>query len=190
MIGAFKRLSRTVDETMTTMTKKELATIAGYTYRRLYDIDRDQPAEKKLFVESEGGKYDLAIFVQRWVEYNVSSKASEADDLDVVKARHEVVKTRKTELEVARMMGKFVEIQEVHRLWGNIATIVRGRFVNLARKLAPALVMIDDPDRIEEIIDRDVRDALNMIANTPLPGEGMQVQEEDFQTPDEEDDDE
>ena len=31
------------------MTKKELATIAGYTYRRIYDIDRDLPPEKKLF---------------------------------------------------------------------------------------------------------------------------------------------
>ena len=46
------------------------------------------------------------------------------------------------------------------------------------------LVMIDSPDRIEEIIDRDVRDALSMIANTPLPGE------ETTQTPDEEDEDE
>ncbi|MBR6224322.1 MAG: hypothetical protein IKR02_01210, partial [Firmicutes bacterium] len=56
------------------MTKKELATIAGYTYRRLYDIDRDQPPDRKLFVESEGGKYDLAVFVQRWVEYNVQNE--------------------------------------------------------------------------------------------------------------------
>ena len=37
------------------MTKKELATIAGYTYRRLYDIDRDLPEGKKLFVAGEGG---------------------------------------------------------------------------------------------------------------------------------------
>lgn len=172
------------------MTKKELATVAGYTYRRLYDIDRDQPKDKKLFVESEDGKYDLALFVQRWVAYNKQTTEQENEDLSVVKAQHERVKKEKTEIEVARMKGKFVEIQEVHRLWGNIATIVRGRFVNLARKLAPALVMIDDPDRIEEIIDRDVRDALNMIANTPLPGEEMQVPEEDYQTPDEEDEDE
>lgn len=175
---------------ITGMTKKELAQIAGYTYRRLYDIDRDQPSEKKLFVESEDGKYDLAIFVQRWVAYNKQTTEQENEELSVVKAQHERVKKEKTEIEVARMKGKFVEIQEVQRLWSNIATIVRGRFVNLARKLAPALVMIDNPDRIEEIIDRDVRDALNMIANTPLPGEEMQEPEEDDQTPDEEDEDE
>lgn len=54
-------------------TKKELAQIAGYTYRRLYDIDLSLPQEKKLFVKGDGGKYDLAVFVQRWVNYNVAN---------------------------------------------------------------------------------------------------------------------
>ena len=70
------------------MTKKELATIAGYTYRRLYDIDRDLPEGKKLFVKGEGGKYDLAIFVQKWVEYNVAQETPDDwEDLDLVKAK-------------------------------------------------------------------------------------------------------
>ena len=71
------------------MTKKELATIAGYTYRRLYDIDRDLPEGKKLFVKGEGEKYDLAIFVQKWVEYNVAQETPDDwEDLDLVKAKH------------------------------------------------------------------------------------------------------
>lgn len=155
------------------MTKKELASVAGYSYRRLHDIDMDLPKDQKLFVRSEEDekKFDLAVFVQRWVAYNKQETQEESAELSVVKAQHERVKKEKTELEVARMKGEYVDMQEVHRLWSNIAAIVRGRFVNLPRKLAPALVMIDDPDKIEEIIDRDVRDALNMIANTPLPGE-------------------
>ena len=168
------------------LTKKELASVAGYTYRRLHDIDMELPANKKLFVPSEADskKYDLALFVQRWVEYNKDSAEEENRELSVVKAQHEWVKKEKTEIEVARLKGEYVEITEVHRLWSNVVATVRGRFVNLARKLAPALVMIDNPDRIEAIIDRDVRDALCMIANTPLPGE------ENCQTPDEEDEDE
>ena len=172
------------------LTKKELASVAGYTYRRLHDIDMELPKDKKLFVISEADdkKYDLAIFVQRWVAYNKQATEEENEELSVVKAQHERVKKQKTEIEVARMMGEYVEIQEVNRMWGNIAAIVRGRFVNLARKLAPALVMIDNPDRIEAIIDRDVRDALSMIANTPLPGEENSMT--DDRTPDEEDEDE
>ena len=155
------------------LTKKELASIAGYSYRRLHDIDRDLPKDKKLFVisEADGKKFDLAIFVQRWVNYNIDAAEEESEELAIVKARHEVIKTRKTEIEVARLEGEYVNVQEVSRLWLNIASLVQNRFVGLARKLAPALVSIDSPDTIEAIIDRDVRDALNMIANTPLPGE-------------------
>lgn len=168
------------------LTKKQLASVAGYTYRRLHDIDMDLPGNKKLFVASEDDpkKFDLALFVQRWVAYNKDTAEEENEELSVVKAQHERVKKEKTELEVARMKGEYVEIAEVQRLWGNLATIVRGRFVNLARKVAPSLVMIDNPDRIEAIIDRDVRDALTMIANTPLPGE------ENYPASDEEDEDE
>jgi len=155
------------------MTKKELASIAGYSYRQLYNIDRDLPKHRKLFVisEADGKRFDLAIFVQRWVQYNVDAAEEESEELSVVKAQHEVVKKRKTEIEVKRLEGEYVNVQDVSRLWLNIASLVQNRFVTLARKLAPALVSIDNPDTIEAIIDRDVRDALNMIANTPLPGE-------------------
>jgi hypothetical protein len=155
------------------LTKKELASIAGYSYRQLYNIDRDLPKDNKLFVisEADGKKFDLAIFVQRWVLYNKNTAQEEAEELSAVKAKHEAIKMEKTEIEVERLKGEYVNVQEVSRLWLNIASLVQNRFVTLARKLAPALVSIDDPETIEEIIDRDVRDALNMIANTPLPGE-------------------
>lgn len=151
------------------LTKKELATIAGYSYRQLYNIDRDLPEVKKLFVEGEGGKYDLAIFVQRWVEYNVEKEAPEVEDLDVVKARHELVKTQKTELEVARMRGQLIDVQDVRRLWGDIANTVMQNMIHLPGKLAPQLRMMDSTDRIAAVIDEGIRDVLNTVADTPLP---------------------
>lgn len=54
-----------------TLTKKELASIAGYTYRRLHDIDLSLPDDEKLFVADDDGKYKLDVFVQHWVKYNV-----------------------------------------------------------------------------------------------------------------------
>lgn len=151
------------------MTKKELATVAGYTYRRLYDIDRDQPDNKKLFVESEGGKYDLALFVQRWVEYNVNSGLAGVDDLEVVKARHEVVKTQKTELEVAKMRGQLIDVQDVKRLWSDIANTVTQNMIHIPSKVSPMLRMLDNTEIIAEIIGTEIRKALEAIAETPLP---------------------
>ena len=152
------------------MTKKELASIAGYTYRRLYDIDRDLPDNKKLFVEGEGGKYDLALFVQRWVEYNVNTEAADADDLDLVKAKHEAVKMEKTKLEVEKMSGQLVDVQDVRKLWGDIAHTVTQKLIHLPNRLAPMLRMMDGQEMIASIIDEGIRQVLNELADTPLPG--------------------
>ena len=151
------------------MTKKELANIAGYTYRRLHDIDRDLPDNRKLFVESEGGKYDLALFVQRWVKYNVENEAGDEDDLDLVKARHEAVKMQKTELEVDKMRGQLVDVQDVRKLWGDIAATVTQNLLHLPTTLAPQLRMIENQEVISSVIDEGIRRVLNEIADTPLP---------------------
>ena len=160
------------------LTKKELAEIAGYTYRRLYTIDRDLPEDKKLFVDGKDGKYSLAHFVQRWVQYNVETEESASNDLDLEKAMHEAVKRRKTEIQVEMLEGQLVEVAAVSKLWADIAATVASRFMNLARKVAPSLVMMGSVENIEAIIDREVRDALEMIADTPLPGEQMEMDEE------------
>ena len=151
------------------MTKKDLANIAGYSYHQLYNIDRDLPAEKKLFVMGEGGKYDLAFFVQRWVEYNVHRETDDTEDLDTVKARHEAVKIEKTELEVAKMRGALIDVQDVKRLWGDVANTVMQNMIHLASKLAPMLLMMDNVEVISNLIDEEVRKTLADIAQCPLP---------------------
>lgn len=171
---------------MMEMTRKELASVAGYTYRRLYDIDRDLPQEKKLFVTGEGGKCDLAIFVQRWVDYNVNHETEDIEDLDVVKARHEAVKIEKTELEVARMRGQLVDVQDVKRLWGDIANTVMQNMIHLASKVAPMLRMMDNTEMIANIIDTEMRKVLTDIANTPLPSYAADEIEEESEEADEE----
>lgn len=167
------------------MTKKELASIAGYTYRRLYDIDRDLPEGKKLFVQSEGGKYDLAIFVQKWVAYNVANEApDDCCDLDLVKAKHEIVKTQKTELEVARMRGQLVDVQDVRRLWGSIANTVMRNLIHLPSKLAPMLRMVDNVELIRDTIDVEIRKVLEEMADTPLPDYAAEDAETDVEDED------
>lgn len=153
------------------LTKKELATVAGYSYRRLHDIDMGLPEEGKLFVKGEGGKYDLALFVQRWVRYNVDNETGDDQTLDEVKARHEIVKTRKTELEVARLEGKLVDVYEIRRLWGSVANTVMQNMLRLPSKVSPRLVMMKDSEMIAGIIDQEIRDTLTLISETPLPVE-------------------
>ncbi len=158
-------------------TKKELASIAGYSYRRLHDIDTGLPANGKLFVKGEGGKYDLAIFVQRWVKYNVDTETADDATLDEVKAIHERVKTRKTELEVQHLEGKLVDVQEVRRLWMTVANTAMQNLLRLPSKIAPQITMMDNIEIIASIIDAEVRETLTNIADTPLPEEAAEREE-------------
>lgn len=166
------------------LTKKELATIAGYSYRRLYDIDRELPEGRKLFVAGEGGKYDLAFFVQHWVEFNIANETKESLDLDEVKAKHEVIKAEKTQLEVERMRGQLIDVQDVRKLWGDIANTVMQNLIQLPSKVAPMLRMMDDVELIAGIIDEDVRKILNEIAETPLPDYAADTESEESEDED------
>lgn len=154
---------------MITMTKKELASVAGYTYRRLHDIDMALPQDRKLFVKSEDGKYDLALFVQRWVDFNVDREIPSGTDLETAKTRHEIIKTEKTKLEVERMRGRLVDVQDVQRLWGDIANTVMQNLIHLPSKVAPMVQMMDNVEAIAGIMGDEIRKILEDIAETPLP---------------------
>lgn len=151
------------------LTKKQLAELAGYTYRRIYDIDKNLPKEKKLFIETEGGKYDAAMFVQRWVDYNMEQGLPDVEDLEVVKARHEVVKTQKTELEVARMRGQLVDVQDVKRIWGDVLNALQQNLLHLPSKVGPMVQGLDSLEIIEGLIDAEIRACLTEAADAPLP---------------------
>lgn len=164
-------------------TKKELANFAGYTYRRLYDIDNAMPESEKLFVPTEGGKYDLAMFVQRWTAYCIRKAAKDSEsgnDLDSVRAEHEKVKMEKTEIQLALMRNEVVKTVDVQALWVEITSMIRQRFMTLSDRLAPRLVMVADAELVKEIIDRDVRDSLMVLSeDAPLPDAHTDVDKED-----------
>ncbi len=152
------------------MTRKELAALAGYTYRRLYDIDRTMPPDKKLFVPvsgEEAGKAqrcDAALFVQRWVDYCVEQAEGAARDLDRVRAEHEQVKKRKTELEVERMEGTMVPVDEVRRNWCDMMHGVMQGMMALPGKLAGRLVEMESAEAIGGIIEQEVRTVLETLS--------------------------
>lgn len=161
------------------MNKRELANIAGYTYHRLHEIDRDLANDKKLFVKTEGGKYDLAIFVQRWVNYNVARNTGADMSLEDAKAMHEQVKLQKTQLEVARMKDELVEVSEVRRLWAIIANNVVQNLLRLPTKIGQRVYMVDNQELVIGIIDKEIRDVLTAISETPLPAEVAEDEEDE-----------
>lgn len=155
------------------MKRQELAELVGITYRQLYNINKklaEEDKEKALFVESgEGKKCDLALFVRRWAAYCAEKATVDESDLDAVKAAHEKVKIRKTELEVEKMEGLLVDVQDVRRMWGDIANTIMQNLLHLPAILAPELRGLESEEKIAGIIDGEVRKALDGLSETPLP---------------------
>lgn len=152
-----------------TLTKKDLAALTGYTYRWLIEVDNHLPDDGKLFVIQEDGKYDLATFVQRWVRYNIDRETSDHADLEQIKAEHEQVKMQKTSIEVEKMRGNLIDVQDVKKLWGDVVNAAVQNLIHLPSKVAPQLLMMDNAEIIASIIDVEVRQVLTDIAATPLP---------------------
>lgn len=152
------------------LTMKELANVAGYTYRRLHDIDDALPESKKLFVKSaDGKKYDLTMFVQRWVAYSIDKAVGGDQSLDDVKAAHEAIKMRKTELEVEKMEGRLVDVRDVMLLWTSITGTIMQNLLNLPAKIAPRVTGLSSVEVVASIFDEELRIILNTLADTPLP---------------------
>lgn len=164
------------------MTKQELAELTGLTYRQLFNINKklmEEDEDKALFVKGEDAKKcDLAVFVQRWVDYNVEKCSASAEDLDAVKAAHESVKMRKTQLEVDKMEGSLVDVQDVRKIWGDIANTIMQGMIHLPSTLAPMVRGMENVEVITSVIDTEIRKVLEELADTPLPAY-LLLQEDD-----------
>ena len=60
-------------------------------------------------------------------------------------------------------------MQDVRKLWGDIAATVTQNLLHLPTTLAPQLRMIENQEVISSVIDEGIRRVLNEIADTPLP---------------------
>lgn len=150
-------------------TQTELADLVGYSRKQLYNINRELPDEKKFFVMGEGEKYDLSLFVKRWAAYCVDKATSKTNSFEKAKTAHEVIKTEKTQLEVQRLRGELVDVQEIRQLWGRVINDAMKNLLNLPKKIAPTLTMIESSETIADMIDVELRSALTDISETPLP---------------------
>ena len=149
--------------------QKELAELVGKTDRQIRNIDREQEEGRKLLVKVDGGKFDAAVFVQRWVNLQADKITEGMENLDAVKARHEIVKTEKTTLEVQRMRGELIDVHDIRKAWGDVANTVMQAMIHLPSTLAPMVQGLDNVEVIGSIIDAEIRRVLNGIATTPLP---------------------
>jgi len=84
---------------------------------------------------------------------------------EAVKLKHEQMKSRKTELQVLQMEGKLHYAEDVTALWNNSVVAVKSRLTAIGVKIAPQLKGELDITVIQDLIDREIFDALKEISD-------------------------
>ena len=92
---------------------------------------------------------------------------------------------QKTELEVDKMRGQLIDVQDVRKLWGDIVSTVTQNLIHLPNKLAPQLRMIENQEVIADMISTGIRQILTELADTPLPQYAADTEEEESEDEDE-----
>lgn len=160
-----------------------LANCLGITPRRVQLL-----AKQGAVVKLRRGVYDLEKSVQSYITYKLESleEGQEQKSLDEIRANHERWKMRKTQLAVQLLEGKLHRAEDVERVWSQSAAAVRSRLLGIPVKAAPQVAGMEDAGEIQQVLQREVAEALNEIAGydpadfaDPLPLEEVEADGDD-----------
>ena len=160
-----------------------LANCLGITPRRVQLL-----AKQGAVVKLRRGVYDLEKSVQSYITYKLESleESQEQKSLDEIRADHERWKMRKTQLAVQLLEGKLHRAEDVERVWSQSAGAVRSRLLGIPVKAAPQVTGMEDTGEIQQVLQREVAEALNEIAGydpadfaDPLPLEEVEADGDD-----------
>lgn len=154
----------------------QLAKCLGVSTRRIAAL-----CDEGIVIKIDRGRFDLTQSVKNYIDFKVSGATSkEEQSFDDVRTEHEKLKMRKTELAVRRLEGTLHRAEDVERLWTTMATAVKTRLLGLPVKVAPQVVGLEDTAEVQEILRREVSDALSEVSQyDPADYDGGLLDDED-----------
>ena len=170
-----------------------ISKIFGVSTRRIEQLTTEGVIQA--IPNSRPRKYDLMPTIQRYIKF-LSDKANgrEKKDLDAanesarIKADAEIksIKAEMARLELAEMKGTLHRAEDVERVWSQSAAAVRSRLLGIPVKAAPQVAGMEDAGEIQQVLQREVAEALNEIAGydpadfaDPLPLEEVEADGDD-----------
>lgn len=145
----------------------DLAECLGLSGRRIRQLHKDD-----IVVKTQRGKYDLKASVKGYIKFIKDSEKSDGGNIEKLKMSkeaatlsHELLKKRKTELQVEQMEKKLHRAEDVEFFWNTMVLAAKSRLTAIPVKAAPLLVGIEDRKEVQAILKREISEALNEIAN-------------------------
>lgn len=148
-------------------TTAHLSQMFGVTERQIYNL-----MNSGVVVKVGANKLDCIASVSNFINQMKEEEAVRNEKpekiksmTEAVKLKHEQMKARKTELQVLQMEGKLHYEEDVKALWNSSVVAVKSRLTAIGVKIAPQLKGELDITVIQDLIDREIFDALKEISN-------------------------
>jgi phage terminase Nu1 subunit (DNA packaging protein) len=153
------------------ITQAQAAEIVGVTSRRLRQLESEDAAPPR----GSDGTYPATEF-GKWIRARLMSELGVANDgkaydYEAERARLTKAQADKTELEVAELRADLVRGAIVEQHWQAMVSAMRAKLVGLPSKIAPQVSGPDSLNRVQDLIQGVVFEALAEIAGDAFPDE-------------------
>lgn len=148
--------NKELDEKLKIVTSAQISKILGFTTARIRQLENDGA-----LVKISHGKFDLAASIQRYVEYIREQEISD-EELDLNRERTLLTRANreKVELELQIMRGELHRSDDVKRVMNDMLSAFRARCISIPSKAAPRLISQTEIPVIQDIIKKEVYEAL------------------------------
>ncbi|WP_207559092.1 hypothetical protein [Geobacillus thermoleovorans] len=139
----------------------ELAEIFGLSDRRIRQLEKEEA-----LVKISRGKYDLKASVQRYIAFIKEQAEKTEEELDLTKEKTLLTRAnrQKVELELQIMRGELHRSEDVRRVMNNMLSAFRARVLAIPSKTAPRLLAQTDLAVVQDIIKKEVYEALQELS--------------------------
>lgn len=135
---------------------EELAEFIDISERRVYQL-----VDAEIIDRVTEGKYDLKECAKKYYEFKFGSGNR---DLNEVKAEHEEIKKRSSEIKLAKQQNKVHEASDVEFAMTNILTTFRNRILAIPPKLSPQITGMKNTNKISDLMNSELKEALEELS--------------------------
>lgn len=135
---------------------EELAEFIDISERRVYQL-----VDAEIIDRVAEGKYDVKECAKNYYEFKFGSGSR---DLNEVRAEHEEIKKRISEIKLAKQQNKVHEAADVEFAMTNILTTFRNRILAIAPKISPQITGMKNTNKISDLMNSELKEALEELS--------------------------
>jgi phage terminase Nu1 subunit (DNA packaging protein) len=140
------------------------------TIAKLFEITErrvQQLAKDGVIPKAEKGKYELIGSVKGYIKYlqeRAYGKEVTHADAHLDKARLTKIQADIAEIDLQKLRGKLVAIEDVEHEWSNLVTAFRSRILAIPNKAAHSVIGVKEHHKIENKIRDMINEALTELS--------------------------